>query len=202
MTTEKDPYTNLKENLGLLQRNMSQMTEEQKQKYKTALRKLKEQIAKDAEEVAKEFILMGCRFLTADFKDWEKGFIESVNKILEEEHGAKKEASRVLFKTYDIDKFLTTLCRIHYRIWYEAYAPYWLNHTSPNPMSSEYPYHNDIIDMDWWAEHNEWAKTKVEDGKMVTDYQGGVTIMIPPTEELIKQTLDEELKRLEEQKID
>lgn len=199
---EENIFTRISGNLGLLQRNETQMTEEQKKKYEVALKKLKRKIAEDATLIAKDFIISGCRFLKDDFKDWEDSFTKEVNRILEEEDETRKAASKILFTTYDIEKFLTAICGIHDRIFYEAYAPYWLHHTSPNPMSSEYPYHNDIIDMDWWAEHDEWAKTKLEDGKLVTDYQGGVTIMMPPTEELIRKAHEEQKKRLEKWKND
>ena len=51
--------------------------------------------------------------------------------------------------------------------------------------------------MHWWKEANEWAKTKIEDGKRVMDYFGGVTIMLPPTKILLDEEYKREMERYE-----
>lgn len=193
-----DFYQRLTENLGKLQRNESQMTEEQKKQYAAPLKKLKEQIAQDTTEAMKAFVTMGMRLAKDDegSEDLEQVYKE-VDRISQEHTaaGTIKKASRILFTTYNLDKFFESLCMMHYDIWYKAYGPYWLKHCTKQE-DPEYPYHNDIIDMDWWAEHHEWAKTKIENGKRVTDYYGGVTIMIPPTQELLDKEYAAEKERM------
>ena len=194
-----DFYERLTENLGKLQRNESQMTEEQKKQYAAPLKKLKNQICQDATEAMKQFVTMGIRILKEDedSEEW-KNVIRAIEKISDAhaEAGTVKKASKILFETYDLDKFFESLCGFHTDVWYKAYGPYWLKHCKPQD-DPEYPYHNDIIDMDWWAEHNEWAKTKIENGKRATDYFGGVTIMIPPTKELLDKAYEEEREQVE-----
>lgn len=175
-------YSRMVENLGKLKRNEEQMTAEQRERYKKPLQKLKREIASDASEMMRHFLICRCRILKND----EKGmadFTENVQRILDEDAGkTSKEAGRVLFSTYDEEKFLEALLPLHYRIWYEAYAPYWLNHTIQNPMNSEYPYHNDIIGMDWDAENGVWINRE--------DYS--FTLMLPPTKELLEERYRED----------
>ena len=166
----EDYYNRLAENLGKLKRNETQMTERQKEQYKKPLLKLKKEIATDATEAMREFITMGMRLgEDADSENW-KSVIREVNRLLDEwiDKGCLKEVSKVLFKTYDLDAFLTALCPIHTTVWFKAYGTYWLKHIKETG-EQEYPYYNDILDMHWWKEANEWAKTKIEDGKRVTD---------------------------------
>ena len=191
-------YERFKNNLGKLKRNEEQMTEEQKKKYAAPLKKLKSEIAADASELMKDFLVSGCRLLTRDkdTADW-KGFIRATDKITEEwiSQGGNREVAKVLWKIYDIDAFFTSLLPLHYKIWYEAYGPYWLAHCTPT-FEDEYTFTNDIIEMEWWAKHNEWAAVKMEDGKKVTDYEKGVTIMLPPTQELLEKRYKEDLEAL------
>lgn len=185
-------YNRLVENLGKLKRNETQMTKEQKEQYKKPLLKLRKEIADDATEIMKSFVTMGMRLgEDTDPEDWKK-VIRDAERLVDEwdKQGGIKNASKVLFSTYDIDAFLTALCPIHCTVWFKAYGTYWLKHIRETG-EQEYPYYNDILDMHWWKEANEWAKTKIEGGKRVTDYHGGVTIMLPPTREL----LDAEYKR-------
>lgn len=191
-----DFYERLTENLGKLQRNESQMTEEQKKQYAAPLKKLKNQIAEDATEAMKQFITMGMRIAKEDKnpEDW-KNVIRATEKLIEEyeKSGGIKKASKILFTTYSLDKFFEALCDIHSAVFHLAYGGYWIKHITPTG-EKEYPFYNDIIEMYWWAEHHEWAATKIEDGKRVTDYYGGVTIMLPPTWEEIKAEHDKEVR--------
>ena len=189
-------YERLAENLGKLQRNESQMTEEQKKQYAAPLKKLKDQIREDAVEVANTFPVSGIRLKEVDSKDC-KNMVKQVQKIFEEHSnkGTFKKAGKKLFETFSILEFLNALCVLRTDIWYQAYGPYWIKHCTMQD-DPEYPFHNDIIDMDWWAEHNEWAKTKIENGKRVTDYFGGVTVMMPPTKEQLDKEYSQELERI------
>lgn len=193
-----DYYSRLVENLGKLQRNESQMTEEQKVKYKKPLMKLKNEIADDATRAAREFVLMGMNHADdTDSPEWEK-VISETQRLIDEwkSQGGIKKASKILFDTYDLDAFFTALCPIHTTIWFKAYGGYWLKHISETG-EKEYPYYNDLLDMHWWEECNEWAKTKIDGGKRVTDYFGGVTIMLPPTQERIDREYKREMESYE-----
>ena len=193
----EDYYNRLVENLGKLKRNETQMTAEQKEQYKKPLLKLKKEIAADATEAMKEFITMGMRLgEDPDSETW-KSVIRETNRLLDDwiDRGKLKEVSKVLFSTYDIDAFFTALCPIHTTIWFKAYGEYWLTHIKETG-EQEYPYYNDILDMWWRKEANEWAKTKIEDGKRVTDYFGGVTIMLPPTKALLDEEYEKEMGRM------
>lgn len=191
-------YERLVENLGKLKRNETQMTKEQKEQYKKPLLKLKQEIADDATEVMKSFVTLGMRLAKGDkgSEDW-RNVIKATERLFNEwaEQGKLKEASKILFTTYDIDKFLEALCPIHSTVWHLAYGGHWLKHITETG-EQEYTYYNDILDMYWWKEHHEWAATKIENGKRVTDYYGGVTIMLPPTKELIDAEYKAEMERL------
>ena len=166
----EDYYNRPVENLGKLKRNETQMTAEQKEQYKKPLLKLRKEIAADATEAMKEFITMGMRLgEDPDSETW-KSVIRETNRLLDDwiNRGKLKEVSKVLFSTYDLDAFFTALCPIHTTIWFKAYGEYWLKHCTKQE-DPEYPYHNDIIDMDWWAEHHEWALLRRSNNHAPTD---------------------------------
>lgn len=179
--------------LEKLRRNEDQMTDAQKIQYKEQLRQFKICIFTSAIKILESFLYMGtrCRMDDLEVKD----MMDAIKRINKEEQkaGELKRLQKVLFTTYSLDKFLGESVRWHNRIWYEAYAPYWLTHVTKHD-NPEYPYYNDLIDMYWWDKCNEWAATKIEDGKQVTDYHKGVTIMLPPTKELIEKEYAEERK--------
>ena len=187
-------YTRLTENLGKLKRNETQMDAAQRERYKKPLRKLKEQIREDATETMKAFLVMGCRFLKADSGEEMPAFQERAGAIIDAaaEEGDFKKASRILFKEYDTDKFLEALCPLHTQIHTEAYSPYWLKHCKATG-EAQFPYYNDIIGMHWWEGHGEWAATKEEGGRRDVDFTRGVTIMLPPTSELIDEAYEKEM---------
>lgn len=179
-------YAETVEKLGKLRRNEENMTPKQKQHFQISLDKLKCEICDSAVEILKQFLMTGFRIRMDDIEAMD--LRKAATRIYREEKeaGELKRLQGVLLQTYSLDEFLKEACRWHDRMWYEAYAPYWLTHITEtgNP---EYPYHNDLIDMDWWEECHEWAATKIENGKRVTDYQRGVTVMLPPTKEMIEQ---------------
>lgn len=191
-------YDRVTENLGKLQRNETQMTEEQKKKYAAPIAKLKKEIAADATELMHQFIMSGCRMVDRDKEtaDW-KAMIRKVEEIMKNfrESGESKKVSKVLFTTYSLDKFFEALLPVHNKVWYEAYGPYWLTHCTPT-FEDEFTFTNDIIGMEWWDQHNEWAAVKIVDGKKECDYQKGVTIMLPPTRELLDGAYQKDMEAL------
>lgn len=183
-------FTEIEEKLGKLRRNEEQMSEEQKKRFEKQLKALKIKIAKDATEICKGFILSGILILKEDESD---GVIDRINMILAEEKakGAFKKASRILFSTYDVDKFLETLCPVHDRVFYEGYAPYWIEHCvvyneegKQTMGGGEFDGWNDIINMGWIEEYGIWKARGKEEWR----------IMLPPTEELIQKEYEERRK--------
>ena len=90
----------------------------------------------------------------------------------------------------DQDAFFLSLLPIHLKIWYEAYAPYWLEHCRPvsdRDDEAEFTYYNDLIDMYWVGEWQGWKRK----GKWE------VTIMLPPTKGLVLLQYREDMKGLE-----
>ncbi len=184
-------FTEMDEMLGKLRRNEEQMTEAQKKQYAVQLLALKKKIAKSATEICRSFLLCGIRILKEDENN---EAIERINMILAEEiaRGALKEASRILFSTYNVDKFLEALCPVHDRVFYEGYAPYWIEHCDvyneegkQTHGGGEFSAWNHIIDMGWIEEYGVWKK-KDEMCWM---------IMLPPTMELIQKEYEEAKKR-------
>ena len=176
-------FTEIKGMLGKLRRNEEQMTEAQKKQYAVQLMALKKKIAKSATEICRGFLLCGVRILKGDE---DNGVVERINMILAEEiaRGALKKASRILFSTYDVDKFLEALCPIHDRVFYEGYGPYWVEHCTVC-NEGEFPAWNDIIEMGWIAKHSIWKKKD----------EMCWTVMLPPTLELIQKEYEEVKKR-------
>ena len=184
-------FTEMDEMLGKLRRNEEQMTEAQKKQYAVQLLALKKKISKSATEICRSFLLCGIRILKEDENN---EAIERINMILAEEiaRGALKEASRILFSTYNVDKFLEALCPVHDRVFYEGYAPYWIEHCDvynevgkQTHGGGEFSAWNHIIDMGWIEEYGVWKK-KDEMCWM---------IMLPPTMELIQKEYEEAKKR-------
>ena len=183
-------FTEIEEKLGKLKRNETQMTEAQKKQYEKNLKALKIKIAKSATKICRSFILSGILILKRDESD---GVVDRINMILAEEkaRGAFKEASRILFSTYDVDKFLEALCPVHDRVFYEGYAPYWIEHCAVyNEEGMQtlgggiFSAWNDIINMGWIEEYNIWKAKEKDEWR----------IMLPPTVELIRREYEERKK--------
>ena len=162
----ENTYQEFTEKLGKLQRNETQMTERQRVIYADQLKALKKKVAGLATEIASEFILGSVRLLKSDTEKTKSECIDRVKAAIdrEVEAGTMKKASRVLFTTYSIEKFLEALLPIHYRVWYEGYAPYWCQHCRPykgTGMSGRpLTYWNDLIGMGWNSEYSLWEKEK------------------------------------------
>ena len=174
----------LLDNLGKLKRNEENMTPEQKVKYAAPLKKLKHDIWEEARELLQDFLVSGLR-IADDDSDWRE-VIRRIERVIGEakRDGSYRLAASALFASYDVDKMLEVALPIRYKVLYEAYGPYWLRHCKPI-SGSEYTFSNDIIGMEWWEKNRIWASVKMEGGKKVTDYRKGLTVMLPPTMELL-----------------
>jgi len=184
-------------NIEKLRSNETQMDEKQKKQYAKALAKLRAKISKDALKFAVEFTCGGLIFgndAENDPGDIDAALAE-MERIMMENRGVILEAEKSVFMTYGIEEMVTRLLPLQNEIKHKAYGPYWLAHCSPI-SGKEYTYTNDLIGMEWWDPVNVWAATRIEGGKRVTDYRGGVRIMLPPTKELLEKEYEEEKKRL------
>lgn len=187
-------FQELTEKLGKLQRNETQMTERQKIIYAEQLKALKHKIAGLATGIAKDFILGGIRLLKQDQEE----FIAQMKTIIDQEvaAGAMKKASRVLFTTYDPEKFLEALVPFRHRVWYEGYGPYWCKHSRTFSQQEitengygEYTAYNEIIKAWYLGKHRTWI---FQDGR-------SFTLMLPPTMELVNQEYQQEKERMEKE---
>lgn len=185
---EENTYTQFIEKLGRLQRNETQMTDDQKLQYEAELGALKKKIAGYAAEIAREYII-GWTPLKKDLASNE--CVERIQAITKSERtkAEYKAALKILFDTYDINRFLEALLPTHYRVRYEGYAPYWLVHCKPytgkTKNGDELTYWNDLIEMGWNEEHELWYKES-----------GSVTMALPPTQELVNKKYYRELTML------
>lgn len=171
----------LAEKLGKLRRNEEQMTPEQKKQYAKSLMALKKQICADASDLLLSWCLGGLWVIESD-----QGGIEAIEyrtrRIIEEEqkNGEMKRLGKILLSTYSIGEFLAASSRLCNRIRYEAYGPYWVSKCEWNLSRREY--WNPIIQMWWDSDYEEWVS---EEGSRWT-------LMLPPTEKLLKKRYQEE----------
>ena len=178
-------FTEIDEKLGKLRRNEQQMTDEQRVKYAGQLKALKIKIAEDARKICSSFLTGGITFLKEDAKEAEDAIIR-IERIVAEENarGTFKKASRILFSTYSVDKFLNFLCPVNDRIDCEGYGPYWAGHCRPcedGDGDARFTFWNDIIDMGWVEEWKIWKKK----GEWCW------TTRLPPTMELIREEYED-----------
>lgn len=129
---------------------------------------------KQVNDIMKSFLLGGLRVKEDDCGD----LATAVQKIIASTADIRKAAVKEFLSTGDMDSFLLSLMPVHNRIFYDAYAPYWLSHCKPvtdRDSEVEFTFYNDIIDMFWAAKWQEWKKKG----------EWCVTIMLPPTKGLI-----------------
>lgn len=119
-----------------------------------------------------------------------------VQKIIDDESakGEMKRLKDILFQTYSLEKFLDAACRVHCRIQYEAYAPYWINTCEKKPLPDGIPWagipssgtvwHNQMIDMYWQSEYEVW----------VSESEMSWRTSLPPTKELCEAEYAQERK--------
>ena len=114
----------------------------------------------------------------------------SIRIILMQHRNKVKAAVKGYLDDGDQDAFFLALFPVHLKIRYEAYAPYWLQHCHPvsdYDDAAEFTYYNDLIDMYWVGEWQEWKRKE----------KWEVTIMLPPTKGLILLKYREEMRGVE-----
>ena len=157
-------------------------------------------IGKDqAVEIARSFLFGGMRLRRGSRDDAEtddvKVILKRARRIIHEEQGTIKPAFKAFRSDGDLDAFLSSLCKVHTRIFYEAYGDYWLKHCIPirelagekrvdRDADAEFTFYNDIIDMYWVGKWQEWKKNG----------EWCVTIMLPPTAGLMRAAYRKEMK--------
>jgi len=164
-------YEEIGENLGKLKRNEEQMTPEQKEQYKKPLKALQKKIASQASEILQSFLLMGVRVMKDEMT---KEMEERLSGIIKEEQPVIDRASKILFSTYDVQKFLDAALSVEERIFHEWYGPYWVAHCKVQPDGTIY---NDIIKMAWDDNLKMWVNPE----------EKSFTIMLPPTMDAIME---------------
>lgn len=148
------------------------------------------QTFEEARDMAKEFLLSGMPISRKDEGGEQlKVMYDHINRILTGHKSTIRSAIKDYLDTDDIDAFVLSLLPIHYEIWYEAYAPYWLEHCTPVSLTdaeAEFTCYNDLIDMYWAGKWQEWKKKD----------ELAVTIMLPPTKGLILHAYKTEMENL------
>ena len=156
------------------------------------------------------FLGSGCKFINFE-DDFYQATVKKITTILLEadNYGFKKQAMEFIFKCWNVDTWLTALVPLHVKIWYEAYGKeYWLPNISDAGYDAEpVRYHNHILNMWWHDDWKEWGTLQEndktinsdEDGEKQQNYKGRtitfpVTIMLPPTVELMDRQYKEDLK--------
>lgn len=176
-----DKVGELAEKLGKLRRNEERMSPEQRRQYAKNLHALRRQICADASAVLRAWCFGGLRVIRTD-----QGGIDSIIRraqmICDEEKrgGEFKRLGKILFTAYSVDEFLDASVRLHDRIWFEAYAPYWISRCAWNEERKTW--WNPIIKMWWVPKWNEWVSQEGDRW----------TVMLPPTEDLVQKQYQEE----------
>lgn len=187
-----NPIQALKDDVGLYQRNITQMTEADKEKYKKPLLRLKKQISRTALIVQENFVFTGCVFNNADEAEKAKCVkkIEGIVQDLIKSGEWSRPFSDVLLKTYDVDAFLRALSPMQHKIYYKGYGEYWLSHCEPT-FKPEFPFYNNIFDMYWRKADSIWVDSNIKDGKAGKSYS--FAIMLPPTQDLLDEQYESEV---------
>ena len=182
----EDQTAELAEKLGKLRRNELLMTAEQKIQFRDELRAFKFKIKNLASEILHNFCLDGLFVLKTD-EAGKDSVIRRTQMIISEEQrkGTFRTLGDILLKTGSPDAFLDAAIPLRYRIWYEAYAPYWLSRCQYS--SDRQTYYNPIIEMWWNSEAGIWESGNGRSWR----------IAFPPTPELIQQRHREELAAYE-----
>lgn len=165
-----------KKNKDKLRRNITQMTDEQKMAYHAPLQKLKSKVNDDLQQVANTMILSPFRILDADAgSDAERQFVEEAVRIINENAKFIRDAIYEHADTNDIFELYEDLLPIRTLVNRKAYIPYFMSRTKVTD-DPDFPVYSEILNMWWWDEAEEWTCTKIENGKRVVDYHGGITL--------------------------
>lgn len=176
------------EKLEKLKKNREKVPlEELKTKYKKPYTELLQDIKEKTEIMLLHFLFEGLPFNMSEKAEWQ-AFVDRVNEAIREEKqaGTFREISRAVFKDYDPDKALDIAARtIWPRIWYRAYAPYWLKHCRKDKDGRSW---NDLIQMRW---RQEWQIWEAQDGR-------SWRIMLPPSEFQIREEEKREQEKIQQ----
>ena len=146
----------------------------------------------EVNDIVKGFLLSGTPIAKTDENsDLANDVIDSIRLIFDAHMPEIRAAAKEYMKTEDLDALVLSLLPVHNKIWYEAYAPYWLSHCKPvddRDTEAEFTYYNDLIDMYWVGKWQEWKRKG----------EFAVTIMLPPTKGLLALAYQEEIESLEE----
>lgn len=147
-----------------------------KTKYAEPYNELLEKIRRETEKILFQFLFGGI-LMRKDEPEERDAFFRKAQAIIDEERaaGTFREIARAVFEEYDADKALDIAAeKLHPRIWLEAYPEYWLEYCI---IENDRPIWNDLIQMRWNSDLQIWES---RDGT-------SVTIMLPPTAELIER---------------
>lgn len=150
--------------LGL---NETKMSQEQFVRYASTLKKYRTDIIAGANEILIHFWLGGLYVKKGERAA--DALCREVQKVIDDESakGEMKRLKDILFQTYSLEKFLDAACRVHDRVLYEAYAPYWISTCEKKPLPDGIPWagvpssgavwYNQMIDMYWHDEFCIWV---------------------------------------------
>lgn len=188
-------YSETAEKLRLLGVNETKMSKEQFVRYASVLEKYRTEIIAGANQILRSFWLSG---LIVEKGGQSDAVCRAIQKIISSEaaKGEMKQLKDILFQTYSLDKFLTAAYRVHCKIRYEAYAPYWTHRCKKKPLpdgiawigmeAAGAVWYNSMIDMYW----HDWY------GIWVAEKEAAWRESLPPTEELCEAEYEKERKAM------
>ncbi len=188
-------YSETAEKLRLLGVNETKMSKEQFVRYASVLEKYRTEIIAGANQILRSFWLSG---LIVEKGGQSDAVCRAIQKIISSEaaKGEMKQLKDILFQTYSLDKFLTAACRVHCKIRYEAYAPYWTHRCKKKPLpdgiawigmeAAGAVWYNSMIDMYWHDGYGIWVAEK----------EAAWRESLPPTEELCEAEYEKERKAM------
>ena len=184
-------YSETAEKLRLLGVNETKMSKEQFVRYASVLEKYRTEIIAGANQILRSFWLSG---LIVEKGGQSDAVCRAIQKIISSEaaKGEMKQLKDILFQTYSLDEFLTAACRVHCKIRYEAYAPYWTHRCKKKPLpdgidwigmeAAGAVWYNSMIDMYWHDGYGIWVSEKE------AAWRGS----LPPTDELCEAEYEKE----------
>ena len=188
-------YSESAEKLRLLGVNETKMSKEQFVRYASVLEKYRTEIIAGANQILRSFWLSG---LIVEKGGQSDAVCRAIQKIISSEaaKGEMKQLKDILFQTYSLDKFLTAAYRVHCKIRYEAYAPYWTHRCKKKPLpdgidwigmeAAGAVWYNSMIDMYWHDGYGIWVAEK----------EAAWRESLPPTEELCEAEYEKERKAM------
>lgn len=188
-------YSETAEKLRLLGVNETKMSKEQFVRYASVLEKYRTEIIAGANQILRSFWLSG---LIVEKGGQSDAVCRAIQKIISSEaaKGEMKQLKDILFQTYSLDKFLTAACRVHCKIRYEAYAPYWTHRCKKKPLpdgidwigmeAAGAVWYNSMIDMYWHDGYGIWVSEKE------AAWRGS----LPPTDELCEAEYEKEKRAM------